>query len=197
MRKPTVSTVSDTVSDTPWTSGCRAPYRGATHPQSTRARTPTRAATHPPAGPSLIGGQPIPEPGRRGAPMSSADVLHVLRARGYRVALDGGELSVQRDTPPKDPERAAALLREHRPALVELLRVEQTPVVRAALDVFPGARLVRVERPALPWPAGASNRIAAPRGHNRRTTGATDAGNTPHRVGSPTDSASGGEPHAA
>lgn len=56
--------------------------------------------------------------------MTAAEVLRALRAKGYTVSMSGGEVTATGVTP-KDPERAAELLREHQDALVTILTAEQ------------------------------------------------------------------------
>lgn len=87
---------------------------------------------------------------RAGAILTAGDLLHVLRTRGYDVSLADGELAVHRDEPAKDPKRAAAILGAHYDELVQLLEIEQHPTVQAALSIFTGARLVRVEGRSAP-----------------------------------------------
>jgi hypothetical protein len=73
-------------------------------------------------------------------------LLRRLRERGYSVTTDGGVLRVSGPVP-RDPIATQWLLLEHKDALIELLRVEQHPVVRDALDVFPGAWVREVRQP--------------------------------------------------
>jgi hypothetical protein len=77
--------------------------------------------------------------------MNPAEILQALRDRGFNVAAKDGRLVVKGPTP-KDAERATETLRQNKPALLELLNVEQHPKVVAALEVFPGARLAEVRR---------------------------------------------------
>lgn len=83
---------------------------------------------------------------RASATLTAGDLLHVMRTRGYDVSLADGELQVLRDKPTPDPARAAALLGAHHDELVQLLLAEQHPKVQAALTIFIGSRLVRVEK---------------------------------------------------
>jgi hypothetical protein len=82
--------------------------------------------------------------------MTSAELLSTLRARGYRVRLQGAELDVSGPAP-RDPEAAARLLREHHADLVGLLQVEDAirhhPAVQEALGIFPASRLVAFRSP--------------------------------------------------
>lgn len=82
--------------------------------------------------------------------MTSAELLCTLRSKGYTVGLDGAELAVS-GPPPRDPEGAAALLREHRDDLLRLLRIEaaarQHRAVADVMDIFPGSRLVAARAP--------------------------------------------------
>jgi hypothetical protein len=69
--------------------------------------------------------------------------LHTLRARGYTLRESNGELLIT-GPQPKDPEAARKWFAEHKAELLAVLASEQHPVVAMALDVFPGAKVVRV-----------------------------------------------------
>lgn len=56
--------------------------------------------------------------------MTAAEVLKALRARGYTVALERGTVTATGVTP-KDPKRAAALLKEHQASLKIILEAEE------------------------------------------------------------------------
>lgn len=70
-------------------------------------------------------------------------LLAAMRARGQEVRREGSKLVVEGPTP-KDPERAARLVRERKAELLAVLEAEAHPLVLAALDAFPGARLTDV-----------------------------------------------------
>lgn len=77
-----------------------------------------------------------------GLGMTPSDLLRTLRHRGYTVHLTPDMTVVATGPTPKDPERAAAMLREHEEALVLLLRAEQRQEVKDATEIL-GATLIR------------------------------------------------------
>lgn len=74
--------------------------------------------------------------------MTPSLLLATLRQRGYTVHLTPDMTVVATGPTPKDPERAAAMLKEHEEELVRLLRAEQRQEVRDAVEVL-GATLIR------------------------------------------------------
>jgi len=79
-------------------------------------------------------------------PMTAAELLRALRARGYKLRAEGSVLRITGPRAPTNEERAMATLRAAKADLLEVLTVEQHPAVQAAIEVFPGARLVDVRR---------------------------------------------------
>jgi hypothetical protein len=79
--------------------------------------------------------------------LTPAETLRAIRERGYIARREGDRLVVE-GPPPKDAERATAAILAQRTELLALLDAESHPTVAAALEVFPGARVVDVRRRA-------------------------------------------------
>ena len=74
--------------------------------------------------------------------MTAAELLKALRAKGYTVTLMYNMTVTATGPTPKDPVKAAALLKEHEDGLAHLLVAEQKREVRDAVEVL-GATLIR------------------------------------------------------
>ena len=81
---------------------------------------------------------------------SACELLRLLRARGFQLRAEDGELVLTGPRPPRDEERAMAQLRAAKTDLLKVLDTEQHPAVQAAIDVFPGARVTAIRKVGAP-----------------------------------------------